>query len=51
MAYDFIYDEDNKPYINEISYCFVDWMVHIVRDFGMKIYHGKAARIGHNIIN
>jgi len=27
MAYDFIFDEDNKPYINEISYCFVDWMV------------------------
>lgn len=27
MAYDFIYDEDKKPYINEISYCFVDWMV------------------------
>ncbi len=27
MAYDFIYDEDNKPYINEISYCFVDWVV------------------------
>ena len=28
MAYDFIYDKDNKPYINEISYCFVDWIVH-----------------------
>lgn len=27
MAYDFIYDEDNKPFINEISYCFVDWIV------------------------
>lgn len=27
MAYDFIYDENKKPYINEISYCFVDWMV------------------------
>jgi glutathione synthase/RimK-type ligase-like ATP-grasp enzyme len=28
MAYDFIYDEDNQPYINEISYCFVDGAVH-----------------------
>jgi len=27
MAYDFIYDENKKPYINEISYCFVDWVV------------------------
>lgn len=27
MAYDFIYNEDKKPYINEISYCFVDWVV------------------------
>lgn len=27
MAYDFIYDETKKPFINEISYCFVDWMV------------------------
>ena len=27
MAYDFIYDEDNKPYINEFSYCFVDYAV------------------------
>jgi hypothetical protein len=27
MAYDFIFDEDKKPYINEISYCFVDWVV------------------------
>jgi glutathione synthase/RimK-type ligase-like ATP-grasp enzyme len=27
MAYDFIYDENNKPNINEISYCFVDWIV------------------------
>src|SRR5665647_1693700 len=27
MAYDFIFDENNKPYINEISYCFVDWVV------------------------
>jgi len=27
MAYDFIYDENNLPYINEISYCFVDWVV------------------------
>ena len=24
MAYDFIYDINNQPYINEISYCFVD---------------------------
>ncbi len=29
MAYDFIYGEDNKPFINEISYCFAD---RIVRD-------------------
>lgn len=28
MAYDFIYDEDKTPFINEISYCFVDWVVH-----------------------
>ena len=27
MAYDFIYDENQQPSINEISYCFVDWMV------------------------
>jgi glutathione synthase/RimK-type ligase-like ATP-grasp enzyme len=27
MAYDFIYDEHKMPYINEISYCFVDHMV------------------------
>jgi hypothetical protein len=27
MAYDFIYDENKTPGINEISYCFVDWMV------------------------
>lgn len=27
MAYDFIYDENKIPHINEISYCFVDWMV------------------------
>jgi len=27
MAYDFIYDEGKKPYVNEISYCFVDWVV------------------------
>jgi glutathione synthase/RimK-type ligase-like ATP-grasp enzyme len=24
MAFDFIYDENNEPFINEISYCFVD---------------------------
>jgi glutathione synthase/RimK-type ligase-like ATP-grasp enzyme len=24
MAYDFIFDENNNPHINEISYCFVD---------------------------
>ncbi len=24
MAYDFIYDTDNKPYINELGYCFSD---------------------------
>ena len=27
MAYDFIYDEGKNPFINEISYCFVDWVV------------------------
>jgi glutathione synthase/RimK-type ligase-like ATP-grasp enzyme len=27
MAYDFIYNEDKIPYINEISYCFIDWIV------------------------
>ena len=27
MAYDFIYDQDRKPFINEISYCFIDWVV------------------------
>jgi len=27
MAYDFIYDADKNPKINEISYCFVDWVV------------------------
>jgi glutathione synthase/RimK-type ligase-like ATP-grasp enzyme len=27
MAYDFIYDEDKNPFINEISYCFIDWVV------------------------
>ena len=28
MAYDFIYDENNKPYINEFGYCFADYIVH-----------------------
>jgi hypothetical protein len=28
MAYDFIYDQANNPFINEISYCFVDRIVH-----------------------
>ena len=27
MAYDFIYDENKYPFINEISYCFVDEIV------------------------
>ncbi len=27
MAYDFIYDVDKRPYINEITYCFVDTAV------------------------
>lgn len=27
MAYDFLYDEDKKPYVNEISYCFIDLAV------------------------
>ncbi|MBF0234974.1 MAG: hypothetical protein HQK65_18350 [Desulfamplus sp.] len=28
MAYDFVFDEDKKPYIVEISYTFVDYAVH-----------------------
>ncbi len=28
MAYDFIYDKDKKPWINEISCGFIDWVVH-----------------------
>lgn len=28
MAYDFLYDTDKKPYIGEISYCFVDWVFY-----------------------
>ena len=27
MAYDFLFDEEEKPLISEISYCFVDWIV------------------------
>ena len=27
MAYDFLYDEQRNPFISEISYCFVDWIV------------------------
>lgn len=27
MAYDFLYDSDRKPWINEISYGFIDWVV------------------------
>jgi len=27
MAYDFIYDEEKRPFINEISYCFIDSIV------------------------
>jgi glutathione synthase/RimK-type ligase-like ATP-grasp enzyme len=27
MAYDFIYDEDNTPYINEFGYCFADYVI------------------------
>lgn len=27
MAYDFLYDEDNKPCINEFGYCFADYVV------------------------
>lgn len=27
MGYDFIYDEDKKPYINEFGYCFADYIV------------------------
>lgn len=29
MAYDFIFDEKNNPFINEISYCFVDRIVQM----------------------
>ena len=28
MGYDFIYDEDKKPYINEFGYCFADSVIH-----------------------
>ncbi len=28
MTYDFLYDTDKKPYIGEISYCFVDWVFY-----------------------
>jgi len=28
MAYDFIYDENNNPYINEFGYCFPDYIIH-----------------------
>jgi hypothetical protein len=28
MAYDFVFDENEKPYIVEISYTFVDYAVH-----------------------
>jgi hypothetical protein len=27
MGYDFIYDEHNKPYINEFGYCFADYVI------------------------
>jgi glutathione synthase/RimK-type ligase-like ATP-grasp enzyme len=27
MGYDFIYDEDKQPYINEFGYCFADYVV------------------------
>jgi glutathione synthase/RimK-type ligase-like ATP-grasp enzyme len=27
MAYDFLYDENRNPWINEISYGFIDWVV------------------------
>lgn len=27
MAYDFLYDENKNPWINEISYGFIDWVV------------------------
>lgn len=28
MGYDFIYDEDKKPFINEFGYCFADYIIH-----------------------
>jgi hypothetical protein len=28
MGYDFIYDENNNPYINEFGYCFPDYIIH-----------------------
>jgi len=27
MGYDFIYDENNNPYINEFGYCFADYVI------------------------
>lgn len=33
MAYDFLYDQDGNPLIGEISYTFVDWMVHACPGF------------------
>lgn len=28
MAYDFLYDNNKKVLVNEMSYCYVNWMVH-----------------------
>ena len=44
MAYDFIYDENKTPGINEISYCFVDWMVESCSGFwdeNLKWHNGQ----------
>ena len=44
MTYDFLFDEDNLPKISEISYTFVDWMVHSCPgywDFNLKWIEGN----------
>ena len=29
MTYDFIYDENNKPFINEFGYCFMGYDIEV----------------------
>jgi hypothetical protein len=33
LAFDFLFDERHEPKISEISYCYVDWMVHACRGY------------------